>query len=652
MRKLVKSIICLWVGFLLGFGTLPSVVQAAAGRGAGVPVETLPKELKGLEIDDHFVPSASKKVGVVHALNGHLVVIHGKTNKAYFGKEGDLIYEKDSLTTLDKSRCRIKFLDENVITMASRTQISVERIFDQRKKGRKSSFFSMLKGKAIFYALRLFSYRETKFRLATPTATIGVRGTKFGAHVYRAEEVKASRVGVRVADRGAGIGNYLAQVETGGPGRILTDIFSEDGLLNVNGKPVGPGQMYRGGTGTVVPTPPQYIRSFESETEVKSEKEGVGEGEGEGDRTEGEESEGGEDTGDGEKASEEESAEEVVAVVDTGGQSDPAALAEMTESLAQTTQQEVATQTESTASSTATSEPAIARGKTAGEESMIAALIADNTFGKAWSSNSPSIKEPSYVGEDNHLTGGIESLVAYEAAHQNNSNYKMVLDEQSNLNEDVQVSYFTWDHSSNQALGTPHTFNWNVGGSYVDGDSREYLLWGWWEDPAGVDKGLVGDDGSNKFYAASGNIWQVEGHRTHTDYVSYLQERGENYTYTGQAKGVFASSAAASLVYNLTGSFSCDIAFGSKQVSNFSIQVNAGGGPPGVYLSGGSGTLASDGGFDISGFTGTIAGNNIVSPDTEAKGSLFGGKAEGVGGLWGAHDGADNWAIGEFHGKR
>jgi len=71
-----------------------------------------------------------------------------------------------------------------------------------------------------------------------------------------------------------------------------------------------------------------------------------------------------------------------------------------------------------------------------------------------------------------------------------------------------------------------------------------------------------------------------------------------------------------------------------------------------VYLSGGSGALGSDGSFNVTGFTGTIYGNAISNTHTKAGGVLFGGKAEGVGGVWSAEDGADYWATGEFHGKR
>ena len=63
---------CLNLAFLFSIAS----VMAQADRGAGLPAEALPKELKGLEIKDQFVSTSLKRVGVIHALNGNMVVIH------------------------------------------------------------------------------------------------------------------------------------------------------------------------------------------------------------------------------------------------------------------------------------------------------------------------------------------------------------------------------------------------------------------------------------------------------------------------------------------------------------------------------------------------------------------------------------------------
>jgi hypothetical protein len=273
--KKIKPALCSIL--LLSLALSGSNLSAQANRGADVPVNELPKELKGLKIKDHFVSTSLKKVGLIHALNGKVVVIHRGTREAYFGVAGDSVYENDSLNTLAHSRCRIKFIDEDVVTMAADTRLAVESFENRRKEGKKGSLFSMIKGKAMFYAMRLFSYKETTFRLKTPTAIVGVRGTKFGAHVYLVEEEKRSDAGIRVADGGNEVGPYLAQAGPGTPAKSFTDVLSMDGVIEVVVEGITniltPGNMFRGIIGKVIPTPPRVEKAFEEETEVKTEEE-------------------------------------------------------------------------------------------------------------------------------------------------------------------------------------------------------------------------------------------------------------------------------------------------------------------------------------------------------------------------------------------
>jgi len=98
MKKIKICVICLCSALLMSL-TLQAVdLYTQVKRGAGVPVESLPSELKQLDIKDYFVSSSFKKVGITHALKRNVIVIHRGTKEAYFGKEGDAIYENDSRT--------------------------------------------------------------------------------------------------------------------------------------------------------------------------------------------------------------------------------------------------------------------------------------------------------------------------------------------------------------------------------------------------------------------------------------------------------------------------------------------------------------------------------------------------------------------------
>ena len=600
---------CLNLAFLFSIAS----VMAQADRGAGLPAEVLPEELKGLEIKDHFVSTSLKKVGVIHALNGNMVVIHRATKEAYFGRPGDTIYEDDSLNTLADSRCRVKFFNEDVVTMAAETEFSVDSYQDQRKVGKKRSLFSMVKGKAMFYAMRLFRYKETRFRLKTPTVTVGIRGTKFGAHVYWVDkEKRVDATGIGVADKGDDIGMYLAAVNPGA-GTSYTDCHSEDGFVEIEeeNRVLGPGEMYRGETRDVIPTPPEVEKAFDEATEVKTEEEGEGEAEAE------------------------EEAEAEVIVADTGEKNILETVTDIAEEVSNITEQQTGTETE-------TGEASIAQGKTAGEISGIATLIVDGA-GQAY--KVLGLKGPIYKYGPNKLKGGAETHVAYEIKHQNNDDYKITIQEQSYPSMDMKVTQFGWGAGTN-AIASPHYFQWHWGGHYLDENGHEYLRWGYWEDTE-APLGQIGT--GSDYYVATNKIWEIEGSRTHTDYISYLHQQGASYTYTGEAKGVIAHSAGAFAPHELSGPFSCHINFGNKQVSD--LDINASGGVHSVHITG-SGNLGSDGEFKLEGLTGTIDGNIVDSEATGAGGACFGGKAEGVAGDWQAHGGNDYWATGEFHGSR
>ncbi|MBN2125375.1 MAG: FecR domain-containing protein, partial [Deltaproteobacteria bacterium] len=369
--------------YLLGLILFLATAAWAQPRGGDSPPEDLPEELRGLDIKDDPIASSCAQAGVIHALQGRVVVVRGDTGNAFFGAGGDAIHEGDALHTLAESRCRVRLLSDDVVTMAPETRFSVDSFSDRREEGCKTSLFSMLKGKAMFYALRLLKYKETRFTLKTPTAVVGVRGTKFGAHVYRTGGETSARGPFRVADRGGDMGPYLAQVPPRGEGGVITDCFSEDGTLDVNGSPVGPGEIYRGETGDVLPTPPGYVKAFESSTEVAPEETAGREDAGE--KKEGEETgkEEGEEEEKAEGEAEDEESEGVAAIMESGGGEIPAEATEVVEAAIETTQQEVATGTQAGAEALD-----ISRGKVLGEVSAMAALLL-KSGGGVWFNASP-----------------------------------------------------------------------------------------------------------------------------------------------------------------------------------------------------------------------------------------------------------------------
>ncbi len=256
----------------------PVTVRQSA---AAISPEVLPEDMRDLVIEDSYISSPFPNVGTIHSLQGTVVVVHRADKKAYLGSEGDAIHENDEFYTLPDSRCRLRFVNEDVVSLGADTRFSVDTYIAQEDTGEKTSIFSMVKGKAMFYAMRLFKFKQARFQVKTPTAVMGVRGTKFGAHVYWIDEKTAdSRGGIQVADSGGSIGPYLAQAGSGN-GTPVTVAAVGDGYVTVNGVTLGPGQYYNTFSGAVG-YDPNVLGGIESDTGGDNGDEGEGEGEGEG----------------------------------------------------------------------------------------------------------------------------------------------------------------------------------------------------------------------------------------------------------------------------------------------------------------------------------------------------------------------------------
>lgn len=262
-------ILTLGAALLLPFAVLISVSSAfaATSRGAGIPADVLPKSLMGLDIKDYFIPSDFKDAGAIQAVRGHVVVVHKATRQAYFAMEGDRIFENDDIQTLAQSRCRIRLSDGDVVSMAPNSEFSVETYEDRREEGKKTTILGMLAGKVKFFALRLLRYKETRFAVRTPTAVVGVRGTKFGIHVYWEDEEETASRPILVADSGAGVATYLAKDDPEAGGKSHLIVHAMEGDVDVDGKEVPEGSTYE--DGEVNPSNLDEVDDFDRTTDIE-----------------------------------------------------------------------------------------------------------------------------------------------------------------------------------------------------------------------------------------------------------------------------------------------------------------------------------------------------------------------------------------------
>ncbi|OPY93405.1 MAG: FecR protein [Syntrophaceae bacterium PtaU1.Bin231] len=190
----------LLAAFILALSAAAALAAPAAVRGPAVPANQLPDELKRTDIKTFYAPAGTKQAGAIQTVVGRVVVARPDLNRAYYAAPGDILFEKDVVFTLAGSKCRFKLIGEDVVMMGDNSRLGIKNFEQNPQQSTKSSIFTVLKGKAMFYALKLLKFRRTFMQVETPTAVCGVRGTKWGVEVTELPGAKRASLPIQVAD--------------------------------------------------------------------------------------------------------------------------------------------------------------------------------------------------------------------------------------------------------------------------------------------------------------------------------------------------------------------------------------------------------------------------------------------------------------------
>lgn len=125
---------------------------------------------------------AGEVAGTVTHLSGPLFALKGDgTRKALSQKSS--VEEGDTLVTEKRTYARIKFIDNSEVTLRPGSQLVVEKFsYDKKKPEQDNAVFNLVKG-----GLRAVSGNVGKrgdkdsYKMNTLSATIGIRGTHYGA---------------------------------------------------------------------------------------------------------------------------------------------------------------------------------------------------------------------------------------------------------------------------------------------------------------------------------------------------------------------------------------------------------------------------------------------------------------------------------------
>jgi hypothetical protein len=139
-----------------------------------------------------FSPSTSEArtfVGKVTFIEGTLEIsVDGKKTKK--AKVKQKLYVGDTLNTLKDSKVQLTLEDSSIIYMAPESNLTVTDFTFKKKKKRRNVTIKTLGGKLRFFVRKMMEAADdlggASFKVETPTALLGVKGTHFVTDVNRA----------------------------------------------------------------------------------------------------------------------------------------------------------------------------------------------------------------------------------------------------------------------------------------------------------------------------------------------------------------------------------------------------------------------------------------------------------------------------------
>ena len=125
-----------------------------------------------------FCLASTQVLANTKTIGGARVIVNTVTGKlgekSQTLRKGDAVFENELISTGEKARAEFKFRDKTLLTLGEKSDIRLDAyVYNPRRKTGKIVLNS-LKGAFRFVS---GSARKTAYRLKTPLATIGVRGT-------------------------------------------------------------------------------------------------------------------------------------------------------------------------------------------------------------------------------------------------------------------------------------------------------------------------------------------------------------------------------------------------------------------------------------------------------------------------------------------
>ena len=151
------------------------------------PVEPLlPPDIK---IMPDFKPGEGPIIGNVETVEGKVYVVHQNQSVAYTLQKGHPLFSIDTIVTDEGARVNARLNDKSVFALSAYTKLTVGQAVYDPDKNERSSLINLVFGRARFIVAKISG--KTDYRVKTPTAVCGIRGSDF-ALIVAPEAIKLS----------------------------------------------------------------------------------------------------------------------------------------------------------------------------------------------------------------------------------------------------------------------------------------------------------------------------------------------------------------------------------------------------------------------------------------------------------------------------
>lgn len=124
-------------------------------------------------------------VGSIRTAKGTAVI--GRQNQTFPARNGDKIFQSDSLITGPDGSIGMIFKDDTLLSLGPNTVVTVKEFLFSPAEGKLSLVARLFKGTVVILSGIIVKLSPESVRFETPVGNIGIRGTKFAVKIEQSE---------------------------------------------------------------------------------------------------------------------------------------------------------------------------------------------------------------------------------------------------------------------------------------------------------------------------------------------------------------------------------------------------------------------------------------------------------------------------------